>query len=150
MAIKNADGLTDQQIIQGIQNGGKLVVFKYAVSIVIMTFNPNTDVHYIRPGESTIKFSIGYTLLTLVMGWWGFPWGPIYTIGSLYHNLSGGKDVTNELLSQMPPSNPNASGNTGSSSYNVPGSQSNTSSNTYNVPGNNASTNQGSSPYNIR
>ena len=39
---------------------------------------------------------MGFTLLTLVLGWWGIPWGPIYTIGSIYTNFNGGKDVVSE------------------------------------------------------
>ncbi|WP_245840625.1 hypothetical protein [Ohtaekwangia koreensis] len=36
--------------------------------------------------------------MTFLLGWWGIPWGPIYSIGSLVHNLNGGKDVTQEIL----------------------------------------------------
>jgi hypothetical protein len=47
-----------------------------------------------------------YTAISLIMGWWGIPWGPIYTCKSLYMNLSGGKDVTakvsNNLLAEKP------------------------------------------------
>jgi hypothetical protein len=37
-------------------------------------------------------------LITLGLGWWGIPWGPIYSIGSLFSNLTGGKDMTKEVL----------------------------------------------------
>ncbi len=147
MAIKNAEGLTQQEIMIGVQGGAKFVVFKYAVSILIMTFNPNSEVHYIRPGESTLRFSIGHSILTLVAGWWGVPWGPIYSISSLYHNMRGGKDVTSEVMSQIM-SNTVPAAPTGTNTYNVPSNNTNNSG-PYNVPGNNSS-NQDSSPYNIR
>ena len=35
-----------------------------------------------------------YTLVSLVFGWWGFPFGLIYTPMALITNLSGGRDVT--------------------------------------------------------
>jgi len=44
---------------------------------------------------------MGFTLLTLVAGWWGFPWGPIYSVQSIYSNLSGGKDVTKEIAATL-------------------------------------------------
>ena len=44
---------------------------------------------------------LGFTALTFVLGWWGIPWGPIYSIGSLGTNLSGGKDVTKEITGSM-------------------------------------------------
>lgn len=42
-----------------------------------------------------------YTMLTLFVGWWGIPWGPIYTIMCLATNLGGGKDVTSEVMERM-------------------------------------------------
>jgi hypothetical protein len=42
-----------------------------------------------------------WTLLTLVMGWWGIPWGPIRSVQSLWTNLKGGVDVTAEVANGM-------------------------------------------------
>ncbi|MDR1154529.1 MAG: hypothetical protein LBL04_07440 [Bacteroidales bacterium] len=99
--IKNIEGLTVAELNNELSRGGKFVMFQYCVSIVVMTFRRSSDIYFVRAGESTIKHSIGYTLLTLLLGWWGIPWGPIYTIGSLYTNLSGGKDVTREVLNSL-------------------------------------------------
>lgn len=96
--IKGLEGLTDEQINIELQKGAKFVVFQYCISIIVMTFKRNSDVYFVKAGESTIKHSIGLTLLTFVLGWWGIPWGPIYTIGALFSNMTGGKDVTAEIL----------------------------------------------------
>lgn len=99
--IQGMEGLTNEQVSHELRNGAKFVMFKYCISIVVMTFNRTSDIYYIRPGESSFKHGIGWTLLTLVLGWWGIPWGPIYTLGALGTNLSGGKDVTQEILNSM-------------------------------------------------
>lgn len=39
-----------------------------------------------RPGINLLC-----TSCTLLMGWWGLPWGPIQTINSLCQNLAGGR-----------------------------------------------------------
>jgi len=39
-----------------------------------------------------------WRLISLLVGWWGFPWGLIYTPMTLIQNLGGGKDVTREVL----------------------------------------------------
>jgi hypothetical protein len=39
--------------------------------------------------------------LSAFLGWWGIPWGPIYTIQSLSKNISGGKDVTDQVLASL-------------------------------------------------
>jgi hypothetical protein len=97
-AIKNIDGLTTDQINTELAQGGKFVVFQYTISIIVMTFRRSSDIYFIRAGESGTVKGLPFTFLSFVMGWWGIPWGPIYTIGSLYNNLSGGKDVTQEIL----------------------------------------------------
>ena len=72
----------------------RYVVFAYTISIVFLTFKRYSDPVLIRPGESVIAKGMPYTLLTLALGWWGVPFGPIFTIWTLYINLvKGGEEV---------------------------------------------------------
>jgi hypothetical protein len=103
--IKNIEGLSVDDINRELSNGAKFVVFQYCFSILVMTFKRGSDIYFIKAGESTINHSIGFTLITLIFGWWGIPWGPIYSIGALYSNLTGGKDMTQEVLNLMNSSN---------------------------------------------
>lgn len=72
----------------------RLVVFHYCISIVILTFKRVSDIKVIPAGRSRLLAGLPYTLITLVAGWWGIPWGPIWTIQALVRNLRGGTDVT--------------------------------------------------------
>jgi len=46
---------------------------------------------YFVVGEEGIGMvSMLYTLGALAFGWWGFPWGPIWTVQAVIKNLSGG------------------------------------------------------------
>jgi hypothetical protein len=101
MEIKGLGNITPQQLSQDIIQGGRFVYFEYCVSLLVITLRNSTDIHYVRPGEGTFGRSAVYSLISLVIGWWGFPWGPIYTIGSLYTNFSGGKDVTYEVMNHL-------------------------------------------------
>jgi len=96
--IKNIEGLTNQQISTELAQGAKFVVYQYTISIIVMTFKRSSDIYFIRAGENATVKGLPYTLLTFVLGWWGIPWGPIYSIGSLVTNLGGGKNVTQEVL----------------------------------------------------
>lgn len=98
MAIKNLDGLTTDQINRELAHGAKFVIYQYAISIIVMTFRRSSDIYFIRASEKGVVKGLPYTCISLFFGWWGIPWGPIYTIGSLYHNLRGGKNVTQEIL----------------------------------------------------
>jgi hypothetical protein len=101
MAIVGAENLSDAEIQGELQRGARLVVFEYCISIVVMTFKRSTDVHLIRPGQSAVMKGLPWTLLSLLLGWWGFPWGVIYTPAALMRNLSGGRDVTDLVLAQI-------------------------------------------------
>src|SRR5438876_758130 len=75
-------------------------VFNYAASAVFFSVR--------RVGSSGIfcaacrrKEAIKWSLLTAVLGWWGVPWGPIFTIQTLVRNARGGrqdKNLNAELL----------------------------------------------------
>lgn len=63
-------------------------VFTYVVSIIFVTFrNP---IQGIFCSSCARKAALKASLISAVAGWWGFPWGPIYTIGSIIKNTMGG------------------------------------------------------------
>ena len=101
MQINGLENISPQQLSQEVSRGGKFVVFEYCISLLIITFKQPSSIHYVRPGEGTFGKSITYTILTLILGWWGFPWGPIYSIASFIQNFKGGKDITNEMLASL-------------------------------------------------
>jgi hypothetical protein len=98
MKIIGTKGLTDEQIHQAIERGAKFVVFQYCISVFLMTFKRSSDVYFIRPGHTALTPRIGYSILSLLLGWWGIPWGPIYTIQAFWNNAIGGLDLTPEVL----------------------------------------------------
>lgn len=89
---------SDGQLQQELQQGGKFVMYQYCISILILTFKRSSNVYFIRQEENAVVKGIPFTLLSLVLGWWGIPWGPIYTVQSVWVNLKGGRDVTQELM----------------------------------------------------
>ena len=95
--------LPPQQILAEIDRGARVVIFQYVISVVILTFRRNSPLQYIAPGESAAAKSLPWTLVALLLGWWGIPFGFIYTPMVLYKNLNGGVDVTPKLLAQLRP-----------------------------------------------
>ena len=66
-----------------------------------MTFKRPSDIYFIRPGDSKLLKILGFSAISLFLGWWGIPWGPIYTVGTIATNLGGGRDVTKEVLASL-------------------------------------------------
>lgn len=101
MAIRGLEGMSGADLERELERGARFVVFEYCISVLIMSFKRSSDIHFIRPGEGTFFPGLPYTALSLLLGWWGFPWGLIYTPMAVITNLSGGKTVTQEVLAHM-------------------------------------------------
>jgi len=104
--IVGVDGMAVSELKDELARGGRFVVFEYCISIVVMTFKRSSAIYFIRAGQNSLKHSAGFTLLSLVARWWGIPWGPIYTIGSVVTNVAGGRDVTQGVIAALMPTAP--------------------------------------------
>jgi hypothetical protein len=134
MQINGIEGMSADQVRQEVRNGGRFVIFQYVISILVMSFNRPSDIYFVRADEKAWTKGIGHTILSLFLGWWGFPWGLIYTPMAIYTNLMGGKDVTSEVLSSIAQTSPPQGANAGG--YNIPGTPpSGGNEGGYNIPG---------------
>ena len=90
-----------EELSREIDQGGRFVVYPYCISLGVLTFKRTSSVHFIRKGQSRTRHSLVFVLISCWLGWWGIPWGPIWTIQSIKTNLSGGQDVTQEVLESI-------------------------------------------------
>lgn len=67
------------------------VRFEYCISLVFLTWRRETDPVEVTPGWRATVASLPYCLITLILGWWGIPWGFFLTPVVLWNNLSGGR-----------------------------------------------------------
>jgi hypothetical protein len=107
--VRGTRGLTWAQVEEGLKAGGRFVVFEYCISFVVVTLRRPTDVYFLRPGQWGFVRGLPYTLLSLLLGWWGVPWGFIYTPLAVFTNLSGGCDVTAAVLARLNEAGPQPS-----------------------------------------
>jgi hypothetical protein len=99
--IVGFDELSDEEVNQELANGAKFVIYSYCISILILTFKQPSAIHFVRSDESRFLKGIPYTMISLVAGWWGIPFGIIYTIWCIVANSAGGTDVTAEILGNV-------------------------------------------------
>jgi hypothetical protein len=67
------------------------------VSLLLVTIWRPTNIYFVPSASSAFLRGWPYTLLTVLLGWWGLPWGPICTVRALGANLASGRDVTEEV-----------------------------------------------------
>ena len=103
MKIQGTEGMAPDQIRFEIQRGAKFVFYYYCVSLLVITLRRSSPVYFVPAGQSSFSKGLPWTLLTFFLGWWGIPWGPIYSIQSLVVNLGGGKDVTADIAAKLQP-----------------------------------------------
>jgi hypothetical protein len=99
--IIGLENLTADQLSYEVEKGGRFVVFVFCISALILTFKQSSPIYFIRAGESDFKKSLQYTLFSLFLGWWGLPWGPIYTLEAVITNLAGGKNITPQVMASL-------------------------------------------------
>jgi hypothetical protein len=101
VTIKGIEGTTLGEINFEVQRGGKFVVFQYCISIIVMSYKRSSSIYFLKAGESALIKGLPFTVLSLIAGPWGIPWGPIWAGQSIATNLDGGKDVTKEVLASL-------------------------------------------------
>jgi len=99
--IIGIEGLDGQQFACELEQGAKFVVYEYCLSCVILTFKRPSNIYFVLAGESAVVKGLGFSLISVLFGWWGIPWGPIYTIESIITNFSGGRNVTHEVVAAL-------------------------------------------------
>lgn len=81
----------------------EMVAYTYVISVVAMTFRRNTR-YYFKEAEKekALAAKILCILCNLTVGWWGIPWGPIWTIKETFTNLINGNTVHWEKFAGKP------------------------------------------------
>src|ERR1700676_4414773 len=98
MRIYGIETLTFEDRQREEATGGRYVFYEYCISLIFVTLRKPSPVYFLRAGEKGLLKGLPYTLISVLLGWWGIPWGLIYTPLTLITNLSGGRDVTSEVL----------------------------------------------------
>ena len=101
LKIKGMENMSWERIRSEVEHGGRFVIFQYCISIGVMSFKRPSPIYFIKSGESVLGKALAYSLVSLVCGWWGIPWGPIWTISTIVTNCRGGRDVTAEVLRSL-------------------------------------------------
>jgi hypothetical protein len=100
-SIAGTEGKSIAELQQAVAAGGRFVVFQYCISVLILSFKRSSPIMFIPAGESAFAKGLPYSLISLLAGWWGIPWGPIWTIMTFAENCGGGKDVTAPILAAL-------------------------------------------------
>jgi hypothetical protein len=95
------DHLKREEVEPALLGGGRLVFFEYCISLLIITLRRPSRVVLLRPGERGVLRGMPYSLVSVLFGWWGLPWGVFFTPLTILTNLGGGCDVTAQVKAEL-------------------------------------------------
>lgn len=96
--IIGIENMSYEDISREINKGGRFVRYSQTISVAVASFyRPCKEIYFLKYDEKPIKYGSKYLLLSVFLGWWGIPAGPIFTIKSIFDACKG-IDVTNEVF----------------------------------------------------
>jgi hypothetical protein len=84
-----------------VASGARLVRFEFCFSLLLFTIRRQSPVYLTESWQSRYLRGLGYSLLAILLGPWGVPWGLIYTPWAIWVNLTGGVDETEAVLARL-------------------------------------------------
>lgn len=75
-----------------VTRDSQLVQYVWVVSVI--TLSSKMPGRWVVPGSTGARLqATGATLCCLLLGWWGIPWGPVFTVQGLAINVRGGQTL---------------------------------------------------------
>lgn len=87
-----------EEIRSCVNAGARLVRFEFCLSILFVTIRRQSPLYLTESWQDRYLRGLWYSLLALLFGLWGVPWGLIWTPWAIWVNLTGGVDETEEAL----------------------------------------------------
>ena len=67
----------------------RLTQYVVALSFLVVSFRVPSRL-YIVGHDASPLVATAFTAISLLLGWWGVPWGPVYTLRAVWTNVRGG------------------------------------------------------------
>jgi hypothetical protein len=94
MRVRGVEKLTLEQVQAEMALGGRFVFYEYCVSVIVATMRRPSDVYFLPANDLGVIRGLPYVLLSLFFGWWGIPFGVLYTPMTIFTNLCGGRELS--------------------------------------------------------
>ena len=100
VGVIGLENMTLTQIRNEVARGGRFLRFPYTMSFVLLTLKLTSDIYFVRHNEPASSYGSKYAWINLLLGWWGIPFGPIYTLMCIGGSFKG-EDMTREVMSLL-------------------------------------------------
>lgn len=87
-----------EEIRAAVVAGARLVRFEICLSFLFITIRRQSPLYLTESWQDRYLRGFCYSILALVFGLWGVPWGLFWTSRAIWVNLTGGGDETEQAL----------------------------------------------------
>lgn len=87
-----------EKVCSQSSRGARYVRFEMWFSFVVITVRRQSPVYLTHSWRQRFVLGCRYSVLSLLLGPWGVPWGLLGTIWALWVNTTGGSDCTAEVV----------------------------------------------------
>jgi hypothetical protein len=101
LTLRGFRPLFAEELRNRIDQGARCVQFEYCFSFVFVTVRRLSEVYLTNSWQQRYLRGLWYSLLALLFGPWGVPWGLFWTPWAIWVNTSGGVDCTAAVLAAL-------------------------------------------------
>lgn len=101
IALGGSRPLFVEEIQTRVAAGARLVRFEFCMSLIVFTIRRQSPLFITETWQGRYLRGLGYSVLALLLGPWGVPWGPIWSLWAVWVNLTGGVDETTSVLAWL-------------------------------------------------
>jgi hypothetical protein len=101
VALGGSRSLFPDEIRTRVAAGARLVRFEFCISLLLFTLRRQSPVYITESWQERYLRGLGYSLIAVLLGPWGIPWGLIWTPWAVWVNLTGGVDETDAVLAWL-------------------------------------------------
>lgn len=98
IALGGSRPLFPDEVRTRLASGARLVRFEFCISLLFVTLRRQSPVYLTESWQERYLRGLGYSVLALLLGPWGVPWGLIWTPWAVWTNLTGGVDETDAVV----------------------------------------------------
>lgn len=93
--------LFSEEVRTRVAAGARLVRFEFCFSLLLFTIRRQSAIYLTESWQERYLRGLGYSILALLLGPWGVPWGLVWTPWAVWVNLTGGVDETDAFLAEL-------------------------------------------------
>lgn len=101
LQIRGTRPLFGEELRTRILGGARCVRFEFCFSLVFVTVRRQSPVYLTHSWQERYLRGLWFSLISLLLGPWGVPWGPLWSLWGMWVNATGGVDCTAEVLTWL-------------------------------------------------